>query len=214
MDRYPFNQCRFQSYEEGDLRRDRAIAPFSYNANGQEVPWTDTQFWGRTPGKWRRAEEDARPKLPQNTPINYPLLRYSDVLLMFAEAENAINGATPAAYDAVNKVRRRAFGVKLTEVSAVADFAPGLLPDAFLEQLKIERSRELCFESMRKYDLIRWGDLGDKLNQMQNDILTTAPASYHYAALSAKNFRQKHLLLPIPISEITLNKLLVQNPEW
>ncbi len=206
-------QRMYQLYKVGDLRRDRAVAPFYYSGD-TEVYWTTNQFWGRSPGKWRRAEEVAKPKLAQNTPINYPLLRYSDVLLMFAEAENALNGTTPAAYDAVNKVRRRAFGLDITIVSSVADFTPGLSPDAFLELLKDERSRELCFESMRKYDLIRWGDLADKLNQMQNDILTTAPASYQYSALSAKNFTSRHLLLPIPISEIALNKLLTQNPGW
>ncbi|MNL47869.1 SusD family protein [compost metagenome] len=86
--------------------------------------------------------------------------------------------------------------------------------DAFLDLIKEERSRELCFEAMRKYDLIRWNILGITLNQMSNDIKSNAPDSYKYAALSSSNFQPKNLVLPIPISEIALNKALVQTTGW
>src|SRR5690606_19088112 len=65
--------------------------------------------------KWRREYETLLPKAPTTTPQNSPIIRFSDILLMFAEAENEVNnGPTPAAIEAVNRVRQRSWstGVK------------------------------------------------------------------------------------------------------
>jgi hypothetical protein len=85
--------------------------------------------------------------------INVRLLRYADVLLMFAEAENQANGPTQAAYDAVNEVRERAL---------VSPYPGGLSKDEFFSRIKDERRLELSFEQLRYFDLIRWGE-GDKM---------------------------------------------------
>lgn len=120
----------FNTYAAGDLRRDWAIAPFSYNASTTPYSYTyftPTQTYNRNCGKFRR-EYELSPLLSKNiTPINFPVLRYADVLLMIAEAENQLNPTpTVAAYDAINQVRRRAFGldpstpaVSITVVSGV-----------------------------------------------------------------------------------------------
>lgn len=71
-------------------------------------------------GKWRREYETVQPQAPNATPINVPLLRFSDILLMYAEAENEVNQApTAAAIEAVNMVRRRGWssGVNLVTVT-------------------------------------------------------------------------------------------------
>lgn len=81
--------------------------------------------------------------------INVRLLRYADVLLMFAEAENEVNGATSAAYSAVKEVRDRA---------QVSEWPAGLSKDEFRQRIKDERRLELSFEQLRYFDLIRWGD--------------------------------------------------------
>lgn len=96
-------------YEDNDIRRDWAIAPFDYKDDGTKEYRTDneTQIWGRYSGKFRREYETVSPKT-SFTPINFPLLRYSDVLLMFAEAENYLHGPTEAAISAINTVRNRA----------------------------------------------------------------------------------------------------------
>jgi hypothetical protein len=64
----------------------------------------------RFSGKWRRQYEVVVPRDNNNTPQNFPVLRYSDILLMIAEAENELNGPTAVAYNAINEVRRRAYG--------------------------------------------------------------------------------------------------------
>ncbi|MFD1628430.1 RagB/SusD family nutrient uptake outer membrane protein [Pseudopedobacter beijingensis] len=205
----------YKLYKTGDLRRDRAISPFYYDANGNEILFSTTQLSRRYPGKWRRAEEEAKPKRSQNTPINFPILRFSDVLLMFAEADNEINnGPTNDAYDAINKVRRRAYGLDVNTISNTVDLQ-NMDYTTFLLELKDERSRELCFEALRKYDLIRWNDIEFVLNDMKREVLATESATYNYVALSYANFdRSKHTLLPIPLNDMSLNKMLTQNPGY
>lgn len=97
----------------GDLRRDWSIANVKYtSATGVRVApesaVTTTTIYDRQIGKWRRKYEP-EPRNQTHNSTNFPILRYADVLLMFAEAEYFINGAE-GAYDAINQVRRRAFG--------------------------------------------------------------------------------------------------------
>ena len=100
-----------------DTRRDRNIAQFTW-AGGNGTPTavstvsylTATQTYERWPAKWRREEEITLPRFKNGNGTNFPLLRYSDVLLMFAEAENHVNGPTPEAYAAINLVKKRAYG--------------------------------------------------------------------------------------------------------
>lgn len=95
-----------------DERRDWSISNYTIaRSPAVETAEPLTKKVGRYSGKWRRELEVVSPKEKNSGPINYPLLRYSDVLLMFAEAENEINnGPTSAAINAVNEVRERAYG--------------------------------------------------------------------------------------------------------
>lgn len=119
----------FRLYTDStDLRRDWNICPFAYRnpanpgflTNGAvdptpKVPFSSTQVWERFSGKWYREREIISPKSQIQAPTNFPIIRYSDVLLMYAEAENEMNGNTTAAVDAVNQVRRRGYGKLLGE---------------------------------------------------------------------------------------------------
>lgn len=107
-----------------DERRDWSIANYTItnpkdNTTQEIYPVTETAIaittkLGRSSSKWRRELEVVEPKFKNAGSINFPLLRYSDVLLMFAEAENQIHGGpTPAAIAAVNEVRKRAYGKNL-----------------------------------------------------------------------------------------------------
>ncbi|MFA4867716.1 MAG: RagB/SusD family nutrient uptake outer membrane protein [Pedobacter sp.] len=103
-----------------DLRRNWSIAPFSLSGNpARETAKPITEIYQRDCGKYRRFYEEVKPKENVYTPINYPILRYSDVLLMFAEAESQGTGIVSSeAIEAVNYVRRRAYG-KLMSGSVV-----------------------------------------------------------------------------------------------
>jgi hypothetical protein len=93
-----------------DLRRDWNIGPFSYDANGNHVAFSPSSIYNRYDGKVRREYENYSPKDKNFNTINFPVLRYADVLLMNAEAENEVNGPTAKAINDVNMVRRRGWG--------------------------------------------------------------------------------------------------------
>ncbi|RZK41037.1 MAG: RagB/SusD family nutrient uptake outer membrane protein [Pedobacter sp.] len=191
----------YNLYEANDLRRDWAIAPFTYETNGMRLP--RPVIAERNCGKFRREFEVVNPRHRLGTPINYPLLRYSDVLLMFAEAENKINGPTAAAHDALNLVRDRAKATLYTGANRISD------QTAFTKVIQDERARELCFESLRKYDLIRWGIFVPEMKA----VIPTLPANAFYA-LAFQSVTQRNVLFPIPTRELGLNRALTQNPGW
>lgn len=234
----------YDSYEDGDLRRDWTIMPYMYKNEAvlEQIPYNEP-FRFRWPGKFRREYEINLPVYSWGNSTNYPLLRYSDVLLMFAEADNRVNnGSTPESLEAVNQVRRRAFGfdplTPLPEVDLGA-----MSQSEFLEYLQAERSRELAFESHRRLDLVRWGiflermkEVGDYLatlplkvinsqgQSVDNPIFTQSgsgfpmnsnPSGPEMMARSYRNVDPKHRLLPIPEVEMSVNKAITQNnPGW
>ena len=202
----------YRLYEPEDARRDWCVAPYEYLPIDSDIkaPYAATNIWSRYAGKYRRENETFMPKAVGYTSINYPLLRYSDVLLMFAEAENHINGPTPAAINAVNLVRGRA-GASLLE-------GPTVPPNKteFLYLIQDERSRELAFESLRRSDLIRWNIYVDAMKTLAADYEFSAgvPSVSRTVVPHLKNVSQKHMLWPIPTRELMLNRLLTQNPGW
>jgi hypothetical protein len=343
----------FNLYSAGDIRRDWAIAPYSYNSVTVPVSdnyFTSAQVYNRNAGKFRREYELSAVLSKNFTPINFPILRYADVLLMLAEAENQVNGPTATAYDAINQVRRRGFGLNPTtpvasisvvsaltlgttgntgylatvpnvpitftggggtgatgvatvastgKITSIAILNPGngyttaptinigtawaaataynkgaqvyngnnlytvttagtstatgptqtsgasaavttgavftyaglratgtaaiattavdltgLSQTAFQQAVEDERARELCYEALRKADLIRWGIWVSTMNALATDIKANAGATFSYGALAGSNITSRNLLFPIPASEVSVNNAATQNPGW
>ncbi len=207
----------YDLYEAGDLRRDWAIAPYGYS--GINRVNKGALIYDRNCGKWRRSYETLTPKSKNNTGINFPILRYADVLLMSAEADNEVNnGPSAAAYEAVNKVRRRGFGFPVNTPNATSDLAAGLSKAQFLQVIQDERARELCFETQRRPDLIRWGIWTQTMSALANQMITDVGnnATWKYSSLGATNAASspKYLLYPIPASETSVNKAATQNPGY
>jgi len=206
---YGFNSTTWKLYNlyaPADVRRDWAISTYSLNADGVKTILAASNIYGRNVAKWRREYELVSPKNKNYTPTNFPLLRYADVLLMLAEAENEATGATAVAHEALNLVRKRA---------GLADTTIGS-QDGFRTEVRNERARELCFEGLRKPDLIRWGIFVQTMHDQADEIKAKQPAAgtYNYAAQNAANVTERHLLYPIPLAEMSLNKKMVQNPYW
>ena len=143
------------------------------------------------------------------TTINFPILRYSDVLLMYAEASNELSGLTQEAYDCVELVRTRA-GIKTQPMVSYDQ-------NSFRELVRNERGRELCFESIRRFDLIRWGIYVEQMNKYTDwaaDDRWSQNAKAARAANMGGKITQRHILLPIPSIELGVNKELTQNSLW
>jgi hypothetical protein len=346
----------YKLYGDGDLRRDWAIAPYTFYKNNTdiEVMFPPTDKYSRIEGKWRRKYETGYPNLANEyNSTNYPVIRYADVLLMFAEAENEVNGPTQRALDAINAVRRRAYGFSpttpVTDVSVISSVrvnsagsgylvsAPlvpvtlaggggngatavasigqtgatagkitaigvtnpglgytseptvtigtswqantnypagtqvfngnylytvvnsgsstatpptqtsgssdpavtgvtftyagakatgtatigtskvditGVGQDSLRTAIREERARELCFEGIRKFDLIRWGIFIPRMKEVEADLNANMPSSLKYAIKAYTNIEPKHVWFPIPETELILNKGMHQNELW
>lgn len=202
---YGFNSTTyklFNLFTAADVRRDWAISTYTMDTAGVKKAIAATSIYNRNCNKWRREYELVSPKNKNYTPTNFPMLRYADVLLMHAEAENEVNGATASGLESLNLVRKRA-GLPDT---TIAD------QDGLRVEIRNERARELCFEGLRRHDLVRWGIYVQAMHDAADEIVNMkGPA---YAAINASNVSQRHLLYPIPLTEMSLNKKMVQNPYW
>lgn len=174
----------FYLFDSLDKRRDVTIAPYWVAADGitKINPSTSTNnsvAVNMNPGKYRRDWNAgiAPTYTGQFLSLKWQILRYSDVLLMFAEAENEINGPTPAAYNAVNMVRRRGFGKPINTPDVTVDIPPGFSKADFFKVIVRERSLELGGEGVRKYDLLRWNLLQTALNETKTNLAKLATAT-------------------------------------
>jgi hypothetical protein len=167
----------FFSFAAEDLRRDVTVADFEItSANMREVR---DKLWEYNPGKWRTWWSTVKSS-SSYTGINHILLRYSDVLLMFAEADNWLNnGPTPEAIDALKQVRKRAY--KGNESIVDSETYPSDR-DGFFNVIMQERAWELGTEGVRKWDLIRWNKLGEALENARAafEAIRNDPAATKY----------------------------------
>lgn len=145
------------SFDQQDSRRD-AIGYWYYTYAGVPTLLND---YNNYCNKWSKFWDSSHRQGYQssgNTGINFPYMRYADVLLMFAEAENEINGGpTAAAQAALKAVRERAFrnaDNKSEKVDTYVDAA--VSKDAFFQLIFDERAWEFAGENMRWKDLVRW----------------------------------------------------------
>lgn len=127
--------------------------------------------------------------------INFPIIRFADVLLIFAEARNQVNGGPDAsAVEAINRVISRANGYD--DNSEYPLLTTGMTMEQFDEAVVEERNFELCFEYDRWFDLVRKRILAEKNPDWVD------------------NFSESDYLFPIPENDIRLNPLIEQNPGY
>ncbi|UOR06057.1 RagB/SusD family nutrient uptake outer membrane protein [Hymenobacter aerilatus] len=193
-------------YEAGDTRKAASVwvpgdvfpngavqaakatgSPFGYNCKKWFVGKVNTNIW--------------------DSPLNVPVLRLAEMYLILAEAV----GPTPEGFEAINKVRRRAFGVDSNTASAAHDLSASNTPD-FTGAVLRERKYELAFEFDRWFDLKRY-------NGTQYGLIPVMTAQAAY--LRSLNIGAQrgiptatNLVLPIPQSELDTNPALVQNPGY
>ena len=135
------------------------------------------------------------------------VLRYADVLLMYAEAINKRSGPTAPALDAVNRVIRRSRNLPVTTANATIDLPLTTTQATLRDRLELERRLELNMEGHRWFDLVRTERNGtNRAIQVMNAF---------FARNASSNTIDSHdLLFPVPIQEIQTNPVLTQNPGY
>jgi starch-binding outer membrane protein, SusD/RagB family len=164
----------FYAFDSTDTRRDVTVTFYAVAATNIKSP---RRLGELTDGKFRK--DWRNPLLPGtalNPGYNWPFIRFADVLLMFAEAENELTGPTPAAIAAFEEVRKRAF---LKGAAAV-----GTTPTtkaAFFDAITNERYLEFGSEGIRKFDLLRWNLLAQKIQEARDKIQLIRDSKAPYA---------------------------------
>lgn len=165
----------YYDYNINDKRRDITVVPYkvvkSTTVTGVMEQTVSAGIVGFNLGKWR-AEWMKTPISGTDDGVSPIVLRYADVLLMFAESDLYLNGNQGAEY--FNMVRRRAFGQALNTTS-VYD-----LP-LTLANIKNERAFEFAGENIRKYDLIRWGELKSGIDAAKSKLNALRDGTGEYA---------------------------------
>lgn len=142
--------------------------------------------------KYRNVETRANDNSGLLSGINIRIMRFADVLLMHAEAENEANGPTAAAQASFNRVRARA---------NMAAVTTSITKEVFREKIRRERVLELSSEENRWMDLKRWGILAERFSR--TDVL------------SGKKFQiSRHEYYPIPAVDMQTNKNLIQYADY
>ncbi len=149
---------------------------------------------------------------------NWYLIRYADVLLMLAEAENEINGPNAETLNYINQVRRRAGIVEISEGSG-AEWKVGSSDKERMRALILdERRLELAFEGHRWFDLVHSGKAVEVMNKHFSEcynayISNTQIGSVNQYIMKSKLviINPRTMLFPIPNTEILVNLKLYQN---
>lgn len=224
--------------ETGDLRCNISIANYQYNPNttlyakGKNDTDGDAKRMDADPTKKQKEKQSYTPakwdiekycsksnQLINNdkSNMNWYVLRYSDVLLLYAEALNEWKqGPTPEAYEAVNMVRRRGYGLPASSASSKSDLQTGLSVDDFRKAIQKERSYELAFEGHRRLDLVRWGIYYKTVKDTDKALANwwKVPNVAHNYAAAFYTTENKHELYPIPQRDMDLCEQFDQNPGW
>lgn len=161
---------------------------FTLNAPGDSVPFINKNW---DPNYPTTGQSDA----------NANVLRFAEVLLIHAEAENELNGPTEKAYTSLNKIRKRA---------GLDNLTTGLTKDQFRDSVYLDRRLELVAEYHRFFDLIR---------QTGTEVTNVGPEGRGILLKNLKlvgktNVEEKHYLFAIPQGERDRNPKLTQNPGW
>lgn len=154
------------SFDEKDKRFSTTVSMIEYQSDDIQIA---ASFNSASPGKWNRLLLPTSPgsSSSKSTGINWPLMRYSDVLLMLAEADNEVSGGpTVLAKNMLARVRNRAFEATdyPVKVQAYIDSVSSS-KGTFFDAIVNERAWEFGGECIRKFDLVRWNLYGQKVHE-------------------------------------------------
>lgn len=187
------NQEFVQSYEAGDKRVEEK--EFYYTTYTSKFDRDETIVLG---GHFLYKHFDIVANLETaSSDLNWDLIRYAEVLLIYAEAQNEISGPTTDTEEALNKIRRRA---QLAEYS-------GLSKEQFREAVWKEKWHELSYENVTWFDMVR-------LRKVFNVTTGGFDDFVGHTFVYGPQLTERELLFPIPTDELRNNENLVQNPGY
>ncbi len=190
-------------------REERFYASIIYQGatwKGKTIDFTNNTEYSATGYYLKKYLNENQVLYNKGATLDWPLLRYAEVLLNFAEATNEATGPDQSVYDAVNMIRAR---------GGQPDLPLGLTQAQLRERIRRERRIELAFEEHRYWDVLRWGLGSQLLNAPIYGIKKQPDGTFSKFKVVDRVFVDpKSRNFPIPQSEIDKNEKLTQNPGW
>lgn len=163
-----------------------AYTAYEYNESGSIADTFEYETQNDYPFTMKFADPNWSRFYHNNTDINWPIIRFSDVLLMHSEAVNEADGSTDDAYYGIDLVRAR---------SDASTLDRGLSQEELRQKIRDERLLELHGEGHRWFDLVRWSILAERIKEVSPEASVQWP---------------RHRFFPIPQSEVDANPNLDQ----
>lgn len=175
------------SFEAEDVRLSESV----------RLEWRHTDGSLRTDELWSQKFVSGTPVNANDWDINWPVIRYTDVMMMYAEALNELGYAPDGeAFDIINQVRTRAGLLPKTSTDVPNQ-------QAFRLWIEEERRHEFAFENLRWHDLVR--------TDRALDVMKSFLSNYGLQ----NNVKSKdQYIYPIPLREMEVNPMLSQNPGY
>lgn len=202
-------RLKYSIYVEGDLLvNGKVFDPKPNSTTGDAVGSTFlVSPTGYNVKKYISADDQAA---PTNSGINFILMRYAEVKLIYAEAKIALNQIDQSVYDAINAVRQRP-DVNMPAITS------GKTQGELEAIVRHERLVELAFEGQRFFDIRRWQIAGDVMpgkvygmtyKDVNGNLQTVEVPAW------TNTWNDRNYLWPVPQTEYDLNEQLGQNPNW
>jgi hypothetical protein len=189
-----------QPYENRDPRLHQTITVIGYPYNGTLITKENVMTTGFGMKKYTSYEDNETIPLVERSAFNSILIRYAEVLLTYAEAQNEAVGPDASVYDALNQIRRR-------ESVKMPDIPTGLSKDQMRETIRLERRIELALEGIYYSDILRWRTAELENNGAMHDADNVEIVIRHFRP-------DRDYLWPVPYDQIVQNPNLTQNPNW
>jgi len=204
----------YYRYDATDKRRDHNYTgPYNNVQSGIEViegiayympiKATNTNYCF---GKFRTKDPALKTIGKSFTEGNYPLLRFAEILLFYAEAIYYLDGNEAEGRGIFSQIRERA----IADEADIDELNDVYRRNDFIQELLDERSRELCGESVRRFDLVRFNRYSEAINSLSGALGTW---NSNVPQLQ-QNWASHKIWLPIPRTQIELNPNLIQNPGY
>ena len=187
-------------YENRDPRLLYSITCVGYPYNGKPITPADVVTTGFGQKKYTSYRDNVEIPLVDRSAFNVIMIRYAEVLLTYAEAQNETQGPDDSVYNAINQVRKRV-GVDMPEIPR------GLTKEQMREAIRLERRVELALEGLYYFDVLRWKTIEKENNGAMHN-------SDGVEIVVRKFNPNRDYLWPIPYNQTIQNPNLQQNPNW
>ena len=191
------------SYQTNDKRIDATYALGYYNPS--IISSSNPTGWVKNRSYCKKYMSEV--VIKSDAENDWPVLRFADILLMYAETINELGNNT-SAFQYVNMIKERA-GLSGNQLAA-----PPMTRQQFRTLIEQERRLEFAFENQRWFDLLRTGRAVEMMNTHYDEETKEGNDDLYYAGLDYANMEDYNILLPIPQKEIDVNPSISQNPGY